>query len=213
MGFMPESQRPPIEELNDGFELFCQELSKDDIARKRVEVEVITFGDVAQVAMDFQEARDLAPRRFQAVGGTPMGAALNLAADELDRQKAAYKSSDLNYFCPWLFVLTDGQPTDGDVFTSAAKRVADLEAENHLNVFPIGIGDRADMQSLALISRRRSPVKLRGLSFKEFFIWLSNSLGTASRSKEPDRGEDGEPVRSGEQVALPPPADWMQVSM
>lgn len=205
-----EGGQSRIDALNDGFELFCQEVAADEIACKRVEVAVITFGASAHVAMDFTEARDLQPQRFGASGSTPMGAALNLAADELTRQKQAYKSADLNYFRPWLFVITDGQPTDGHVFDSAAQRICEMEAANGVNVFAIGVGGEADLVQMAKFSKVRSPIPLKGLSFKEFFLWLSASMATASRSKEPSRDAAGDPM-SSEQVALPPVTGWGEV--
>jgi len=205
-----EGGQSRIEALNDGFELFCREVAGDEIACKRVEVAVITFGMSARVATDFTEARDLHPQRFSANGSTPMGAALNLAADEFTRQKAAYKAADLNYFRPWLFVITDGQPTDGQVFESAAQRICEMEAANGVNVFAIGVGDSADLNQLAKFSKMRAPMRLKGLSFQEFFLWLSASMATASRSKEPSRDAEGN-ATSSEQVALPPPG-WGEVS-
>ena len=80
----------PIEQLNQGFELFCEEIKKDDLAKKRAEIAVITFGDTAQVDTPFTEGRDLLPRRLSASGGTPLGRALNLALDLLADQKHTY---------------------------------------------------------------------------------------------------------------------------
>jgi uncharacterized protein YegL len=205
-----EGGQSPIDELNDGFELFCNEISTDEVACKRVEIAVITFGSTAQVALDFREARDLQPQRFTANGLTVMGAALDLAADELTRQKQAYRSADLNYFRPWFFVITDGQPTDGPAFELAAQRICEIEAANGVNVFAIGVGGGADFAQLAKLSKVRAPLRLKGLSFKEFFLWLSASMATASRSKEPSRDASGN-TTSSEQVSLPA-VGWGEVA-
>lgn len=40
----------------------------------------------------------------------------------------------------------------------------------------------ADMKALAEFSPMRSPLKLKGLKFREFFEWLSQSVSTTSQS-------------------------------
>ena len=51
-----------------------------------------------------------------------------------------------------------------------------------LTIFPIGIGNSADMNVLKRFSPKRDPLKLKGLNFKEFFEWLSKSVSRVSQS-------------------------------
>lgn len=200
----------PIDQLNRGFDLFCDEIKKDELARKRTEIEVITFGGMARVEIPFTEGRDLQPRRLVASGGTPMGAALDLALDELAQRKHAYKQAGLEYYRPWLFVLTDGEPTDDGVFSAAAVRVREAEAARGVSVFGIGVGAGANLTRLKAISSLREPVMLDGLSFREFFAWLSASLGAASASNAFGSSDVGvAQAESAEQIPLPP-AGWMK---
>src|SRR5215468_9456639 len=149
----------PISLLNRGFELFCEEIKTDELAKKLAEITVITFGGSARVEIPFTEGRDLQPRRLEAGGGTPMGAALDLALDQLDQQKQAYKEAGLEYYRPWMFILTDGA-----VFRAAAARVRQAEAERRVSVFGIGVGGGANLTRLADLSEQRIPVMLDGLS-------------------------------------------------
>lgn len=199
----------PITLLNEGFSVFCDEIKADDLAKKRTEIMVVTFGGVAHVEIPFTEGRDLQPRTFSASGGTPLGAALNLALDELTAQKQAYKAAGLEYFRPWLFVLTDGQPTDGDVFDQAAERVRKSEAAKGIAPFAIGVGDAPDMAQLKKLSDTREPLRLQGLSFREFFQWLSASMSVVSNSGT--FGGSDETIataEANEQNALPSPKGW-----
>lgn len=198
----------PIDELNKGFELFCNEIKQDPLAKKRTEVAVITFGGVARVEIPFTEGRDLQPRTFGASGGTPMGAAIHLALDEITAQKSAYRSAGLEYFRPWLFVITDGHPTD-DTFEAAADRVRSAEEAKGVSVFGVGVGEQADLAALGRLSTVRKPLMLRGYSFAEMFKWLSASMGVVSDSGTSGTtdGAIGE-AEAGEQNPLPTPEGW-----
>jgi len=202
----------PIRLLNEGFALFCDEIKKDALAKKRTEVVVITFGGVPRVEIPFTEGRDLEARQFIDGGGTPLGGAVNLALDELEAQKKAYKLNGLEYLRPWLFVLSDGQPTDGEVFDAAVGRIGAAVDAKGVSSFAIGIGEGADMTQLKKLSPGRDAIKLQGLSFREFFLWLSASMSVVSNSVNA-----GTTVQSGgqlepeaEQRALPSPEGWAQ---
>lgn len=198
----------PIDQLNRGFALFCEEIKNDELAKKRAEITVITFGGLAQVVIPFTEGRDLYAQILEPTGGTPMGAALNLALDQLEAQKQAYKQAGLEYYRPWLFVLTDGAPTDGQEFSDAAARLRNAEAARKVSVFGIGVGQAANLDQLRILSAQRAPVRLEGLSFREFFSWLSASLSAASASNAFGSSDASlEQAEAGEQIPLPP-AGW-----
>jgi uncharacterized protein YegL len=199
----------PVAELNRGFETFCGELKDDPLAKKRTEVAVITFGGTAQLVTPFMEARQLEPQHFTASGGTPMGSAINLALDEVQAQKAAYKQAGLEYFRPWIFLLSDGAPTDGQVFDAAVDRIKQVEAAKGVTVFAVGVGDLADLAQLQRVSPSRQPLMLNGYKFTEMFQWLSASMQVVSDSSA-FGSSDGAVAEAEEteQQALPSPAGW-----
>jgi len=197
----------PIRQLNEGYKTFCDEVNEDPLARKRTEVTVITFGDRAQVAVPFQEGRDLQPVEFSPSGATPMGAALELGLDQLETRKQAYKEAGLEYYRPWLIVITDGAPTDAHA--APARRVRETEARKGVVVFAIGVND-ADLGVLAQLSDARKPAMLEGLRFKELFQWLSASMGAVSRSV-PGTSDAEVAQHEDEMTPLPTPQDWMHL--
>jgi uncharacterized protein YegL len=197
----------PIDELNRGFEQFVEEIAKDDTARKRAEIMVITFGGTPTIAVPFTEARNLTAQNFIASGGTPMGGALQLAITELEDQKRAYKQAGIEYYRPWLFVLTDGEPTDSSQFDRAAEQLIAAQERKSVAVFAIGVGPTANMSTLAKLSSR-APMKLTGLAFTEYFQWLSQSLSSASQSQAHGSSDSSVAAQEAtEQISLPP-VDW-----
>jgi uncharacterized protein YegL len=184
----------PISQLNDGLVLFKDELAADDLASKRVEIACISFGPVT-VESNFVSAADFVPPRLQADSDTPMGAAIFLALDLIEDRKRIYRTNGVSSYRPWIFLVTDGGPTDS--WEEAAVRVRAAEAADKVIFFAVGVrGARMDL--LAQISVR-PPASLEGLRFRDMFLWLSSSLKAVSGS------------RPGDRVALPPPRGWTTV--
>lgn len=185
----------PINELNKGVELFYQAINEDEIAKQAADVCIVTFGDSGVTCVqDFQGIDDEIAPKFSANGGTPMGEGVNLAIDLLEQRKQEYKDNGVEYFQPWLVLMTDGVPTDNT--TTAAQKTSDMANNKKLTIFPIGIGDGVNMDILRSFSPKRAPVTLKGLNFREFFKWLSQSVTMVSHSKP------------GEQIALPSNDTW-----
>ncbi|MEP7198074.1 MAG: VWA domain-containing protein [Saprospiraceae bacterium] len=169
----------PIQQLNEGVRVFHQELLQDPLASKRVEVAIVTFGPVT-VESNFRTIMNFYPPDLQVQGDTPMGAAIIEAIDLLYSRKQDYKMNGVGYFRPWIFLITDGAPTDS--WTEAARRIKEGEENKSFVFFPVGV-ENANLEILSKISVR-TPIKLQGLMFRELFLWLSGSLKAVS-SKEP----------------------------
>lgn len=184
----------PIRSLNLGVEAFKDELATDSLAAKRVEVSVISFGPV-KIESEFQGVELFYPPRLDANGDTPLGAAIELAVQTLTIRKAEYKANGISFYRPWIILITDGTPTDN--YVKAQQLVHEGESKKSFAFFPIGVHG-ANMDILSSISVR-SPLMLDGLKFKEFFLWLSSSLKSVSRSSP------------GEEVPLAQPTGWASV--
>jgi uncharacterized protein YegL len=184
----------PIAELNGGLKTLQRELRADALAAKRVELAIVSFGPVT-TDVEFTGVDGFEPPMLTAGGDTPMGRAIETALDLLDRRKGTYKANGISYYRPWVFLITDGGPTDA--WQAAARRVHSEEAAKRIAFFAVGTAD-ADFATLSRIAVRE-PIRLQGLKFSELFKWLSASMAAVSQSQP------------GAQVALPPPSGWATV--
>jgi uncharacterized protein YegL len=190
-------QGEPIRQLNSGIEAFRESISRDQAASLRVEVAVVTFGDSVRLVTDFVTIDRFKPVQLSAVGGTPMGEAISYTLELLEDRKVTYKSSGVPYYQPWVFMITDGAPTDS--WQMSAQKVKQAEQARKLSFFAVAVLE-ADINTLKQIApSNRPPVQLQGLNFNEMFVWLSQSLSRVSVSKP------------GEQMTDLPPLGWGQV--
>lgn len=184
----------PIAELNAGLVTFKDELAADALAMKRVEVAIVTFGPT-KVELPFTGAANFYPPNLSSQGDTPMGGAIVQALDLVRDRKSEYKANGISYYRPWVFLITDGGPTDS--WQAAASAVREGEAARQLAFFAIGVKG-ANMDILRQISIRE-PLSLDALKFRELFSWLSSSLRSVSRST------------LGAEVPLESPKGWAAV--
>jgi uncharacterized protein YegL len=184
----------PIDELNAGLGTFKDELAADALAMKRVEVGIITFGPV-RTELAFQSASTFYAPTLTSQGDTPMGEAILQGLEMVRQRKDEYRTNGISYYRPWVFLMTDGGPTDE--WQSAAAAVREGEASKAFAFFAIGVKG-ANMETLRKISSR-DPLMLDGLRFRELFSWLSSSLRSVSRSTP------------GTEVPLQPPSGWASV--
>lgn len=170
----------PIKELNEGVKLFYDSVLSDEVAKYSAEICIVVFGNNAYLEVDFENIERQKLPTIRAGGSTPMGKAVEMALDLLEQRKREYSEVGVDYYQPWMVLMTDGKPTDN--INSAVDKTIKLIEKQKLTIFPIGIGKQADMRTLAKFSPRRTPLRLKGLNFKEFFEWLSKSVSKVSQS-------------------------------
>ena len=185
-------QGAPIEALNQGLLSFKDELTKNPLASRRVEVSIVTFDSNINVVQDFVTADQFTPPILTAQGLTTMGAGIHKSLDLIQERKAQYRSNGVAYYRPWIFMITDGEPQGepDEAVEQASRRLQGDETSKRVAFFSVGV-ENANMSRLSELAVR-TPLKLNGLNFVEMFVWLSASMSAVSHSKV------------DEQVALPP---------
>ena len=83
--------------------------------------------------------------KLKADGDTPMGRAIKKALEIIQDRKVQYQANGIAYYRPWVFMITDGAPTDD--WHAAAQAIRDSERDKAVAFFPVGV-DQADMGTL-----------------------------------------------------------------
>lgn len=188
-----------IEQLRIGLEAYQRELSSDSMARKKVEVAVVTFGGAVEIAQDFVTAPNWEVPNLEADGSTAMGEAIVTGLELLEKRKKFLRSGGLQLHRPWVFLITDGEPTDKDshYWDMARRMLLHGQKDGSFIFFAVGVAG-ANMDVLGELAQVNSPMSLNGVEFSKLFQWLSASQKSVAASKP------------GDKVSLPVP-DCIQI--
>lgn len=172
-----------MDELNAGLQRFISDILADPMAKLSADVAVMTFARTAATVKEFSPLResDISLKISTSQGNeTLLGEAIELALAELDNRKRTYQEHGVEYYQPWLVVMTDGVPTNTR-HRELVERLKELFTARKLSVFAFGIGN-ADMSELSYISPVRPPMQINDQKFPELFAWLSRSVRMVSMS-------------------------------
>ncbi|WP_169940350.1 VWA domain-containing protein [Campylobacter sp. RM15925] len=175
-----------ILELQRGVEYFFEAIKNDIKACNSVELAIITFDSEVELVVDFSSIENQQPPFLEAGGATSMGQAVELALGALDSRKKMYSDNGVDYYQPWLIIITDGEPTDS--IERSVKYVQSLIDKKKLTTFPIGVGRNVNYDTLKKYGKNGMVLKVENSSyFREFFVWLSQSVSQASQSTPGDK--------------------------
>ena len=179
-----------IQSLNEGIQVFKQEVTADSLTALRAEIAVVAFNHEISVIQDFVTADEFQPTALSASGGTCIAAALNRGLEMIEERKRAYRANGIAYYRPIVMLLTDGYPEHDtpEAIQEATDRVREAEDGRHAAVFSFGIDDDADIERLSSIMAPQRPAKpLHQAQLSGIFRWLSNSVSAISSSQVGDR--------------------------
>lgn len=179
-------QGAAIDELNRGLVEFGKALQEDQLAYGRAEVCIISFNSSVSMEMGFRPAAKYEAPVMSAGGLTCLNEAIEAGLDAIESRKAEYKAQGVFYYRPWLFVLTDGAPTDSHKEAYVKDKLRSYISGKKVVYMPMGIGAGADTAKLQEYypdeTSAKIVLKADASNFKEAFVWLSQSLSVVSQS-------------------------------
>ena len=175
----------PIRALEQGLAAYRDFIANDPDAKMIVETCVIGFSDEAKVLHPFSAVGDLPTLDLHAGGWTSMGAAIDLGIAQIEERKALYREEGVDYYRPFLVLITDGAPTDlkGARFAECAAKLQQGAKERRFVPLLFGTGN-ANFDKLKQLAGETGVVAgIDGARFAEFFQWLSRSVSGLADSK------------------------------
>jgi len=130
-----------------------------------------------------------------------MGEGIVKAAELIEQRKQQYKAKGIDYYRPWIFLITDGDPTDmqpGDSkWNEVIKCVHEGEVNKKFMFFAVAVEPGNTPLLKQITPPNRPPLKLKEAKFRELFQWLSRSQSKVSSSKVGDQVALENPVAAG----------------
>lgn len=174
-----------MSELKRGMRIFLNNLEKDKMDAYAAEVSIVTFDDYARSILDYSRIADIPSDIIDDIStrdNTYMGEGINMALDKLEDCIAEYHRYNIDYYSPWLVVMSDGKPNGSDYELQAAKmRIQGLQKRENLIVIPVGIGKYADKQTLSDLAKGEEVTSIFEIDFEKLFQTMSNTVHNESK--------------------------------
>ena len=135
-----------MDKLNEVLKSLLLDFKRDPEINNKVAVSIVTYSRFGRVQYDFLDCADLVVENCRCWADKPetsMGEGLRTALMQIDEMKADMHNVGKDSYTPILIFMSDGSPTDDPRQEFA--QVRDRVEQGELHVFPLGIGDSADM--------------------------------------------------------------------
>jgi uncharacterized protein YegL len=190
----------PIQAVDNGLKVLVSTLRQDPYALESVHISLITFDIEARelIPLTPLDQVQIPPITVPGGGATFLGAALELLIARVDSQVIKTTPDRKGDWRPLVFIMTDGSPSDLQVYREAIPQVNQL---NLGNIVACAAGPKAKHELLKELTDNVVCMDtLDSSSFAQFFKWVSSSVATGSVSA-------GVSAPS----TLPPPPDEVRV--
>jgi uncharacterized protein YegL len=173
-----------IDTLNVAVSEMIAAFAETDAAQAEIQLAVITFGAEARVHQSLVPASKVTWKPMQAIGRTPLGAALELATNMIeDRDQVPGRA-----YRPTIVLVSDGKPNDA--WQAPLERLLGSERAGKAQRFALGIGADADLNMLAAFladTEARVLEAHESRQIKNFFRWVTMSVSQRSCSVTPNQ--------------------------
>lgn len=167
-------------EILSGVQTLVDCLLEEEIARGRIDLCLIEYNSSVQVLQNFALARDVVvPSSLHCSGLTSTHEAVKVALEMVKARQQQYVTDyHIVHKRPWIWLFSDGNPTDAD--NGSFQELMDLQLRKKVVFFGIGVGDSSAHANLGAMSKKGLFLKISRENFKEAFSFISQSVAEAS---------------------------------
>ncbi len=138
-----------IDKLNEVLGSLLSEFKRDSELKDKVAISIVVYSRFGRVLYDFLDCSDIDISSCKCTVDRPetaMGDGIRTALSQIDEMENDLRFVGKDAYTPLLVFMTDGTPTDDprNEFSMVRERVE----KGELHVFPLGIGEGADMVRL-----------------------------------------------------------------
>lgn len=189
-----------IESVNNGLQVLLSSLRRDPYALESVSISIITFDIEAKELFPLTPLDEVQLPEIivPSSGATFLGAALELLIQRFDRDVKQTTANTKGDWRPILFVMTDGSPSDTQVYQEMTREV---KKRSFGNIVVCAAGPKAKIDVLKELTDTIVHLEtVDSAAFASFFKWVSASVSMGSSS-----------AGVTEPTLLPPPPPEVQV--
>lgn len=184
----------PIAAVKVGLETMVASLRQDPFALESVHISIITFDKDVKQLMPLTELESLQIPDIQTPesGPTHLGAALQLLCQKVDAEVQLSTAERKGDWMPLLFIMTDGKPSDVQLYN---QMIDEVKKRHFGSIIACAAGAKADTKPLELLTEQVYSLDTTdSATFRQFFKWVSDSVGVGNRS-----------IGAADSILLPPP--------
>lgn len=182
----PNGSIVKIHELNANVERLINYIKNDEKASKICDLCIIAFGGSVELVTDYNRIDNIRPFKLVATGATPLGEAVGLAVNLLDKRRQYYRDNGIEHYKPIMLLMSDGEPTDK--YAESARRCAQKVNNKDLKIYPVGIGHNFRVETLKEFSPLINPKRINDMAgFMKLFELLSRSTSNPTEVDKIDK--------------------------
>lgn len=184
----------PIESVKVGLESMLSSLRQDPFALESAWISIIRFDSKAEVVVPLTSIEEfqMPDIKLPDSGATHTGAALELLCHQIDSEVRTTTGEVKGDWMPLLFIMTDGKPADLMVYNQMTR---EIRKRKFGTIVACAAGMKAKTEPLLQLTDNVYKLdNLDGATFKQFFKWVSDTIGVGNKS-----------IGATSSLELPPP--------